>query len=130
AVMAHLGLRPQSVGLLGGSYRFQGRTAAEAQALVDVALLVQRSGAAAILLEAVPPEVSQRVVERTAVPIIGCGAGPACHGHVIVTHDAVNLSDRRPRFAPELGDLATPMKHSFEKYVQEIVAGRYPATEH
>jgi 3-methyl-2-oxobutanoate hydroxymethyltransferase len=129
AVMAHLGLRPQSVGLLGG-YKFQGRTAADAENIVALALLMQRSGAAAILLEAVPPEVSQRVVQETLVPVIGCGAGPACHGHVVVTHDALGLTPRRPKFVPELMDLAGPMKEAFAKYVNSIESGEYPAAGH
>src|ERR1051325_925719 len=78
AVMAHLGLRPQSVGILGG-YKFQGRTAAEATEIVALALQMERRGAAAILLEAVPPEVTNAVIEVTSVPVIGCGAGPGCH---------------------------------------------------
>jgi 3-methyl-2-oxobutanoate hydroxymethyltransferase len=129
AVMAHLGLRPQSVSLLGG-YKYQARTAEEAQSVVALASLMQRSGAAAILLEAVPPEVSQRVIEQTQLPVIGCGAGPACHGHVIVTHDAVGLTSRRPKFVPQLGDLASPMKQAFAEYVQRIKSGKYPAAEH
>src|SRR5215212_3870611 len=70
AVMAHLGLRPQSVGITG--YKFQARTAAEADSLVALAQLMQKSGASALLLEAVPPEVSARVVEQTTLPVIGC----------------------------------------------------------
>src|SRR5215211_6534498 len=74
AIMAHLGLRPQAVGVLGG-YRAQGRTAHDAEQIVDLATRMQESGAAAILLEAVPAEVSAAVVEATAIPVIGCGAG-------------------------------------------------------
>jgi len=129
AVIAHLGLRPQSVGLLGG-YRARGRTAQDARAVVSLAVEMQRAGAAAILLEAVPPEVSAAVVERTGVPVIGCGAGPACHAHVIVMHDAVGLTAHRPKFAPQLGDLAGPMKQLFAAYVHNIDAGTYPAPEH
>jgi 3-methyl-2-oxobutanoate hydroxymethyltransferase len=129
AVMAHLGLRPQSVGIMGG-YRFQARTAIEADNLVALALLMQKSGAAALLLEAVPPEVSARVVEQTTLPIIGCGAGPACHGHVIVTHDGIGLSERRPRFAPMLEDMSGPLKQAFARYVQNVSSGQYPAAEH
>jgi 3-methyl-2-oxobutanoate hydroxymethyltransferase len=129
AVIAHLGLRPQSVGLLGG-YRARGRTAEDARAVVSLAIEMQRAGAAAILLEAVPPEVSAAVVERTGIPVIGCGAGPACHAHVIVTHDAVGLTAHRPKFAPVLGNLAGPMKELFAAYVHKIEAGEYPALEH
>jgi 3-methyl-2-oxobutanoate hydroxymethyltransferase len=129
AVMAHLGLRPQSVRLLGG-YKFQGRTAQDAEAIVRTAVTMERAGAAAILLEAVPPEVSQRVVEATGVPVIGCGAGSACHGSVFVTHDSIGLSPHRPKFVPLLGDLATTMKHAFVRYVEDVEARRYPAAEH
>ena len=129
AVMAHIGLRPQAVGLIGG-YRYQGRSAREAEAIVTLALQMQDAGAATILLEAVPPEVGQRVVERTELPVIGCGAGPHCHGSVIVTHDGIGLSQHRPRFAPELGDVATPMRQAFETYVRRVRSGEYPAAEH
>lgn len=129
AVMAHLGLRPQSVGLLGG-YRAQGRTADEAKAIVDLAVRMQRAGAATILLEAVPPEVGQAVVAATDVPVIGCGAGPHCHGHVIVTHDAVGLTPNPPRFVPRLADLATPAVAGFANYVRQVRDGMYPSREH
>jgi 3-methyl-2-oxobutanoate hydroxymethyltransferase len=129
AVVAHLGLRPQSVGVLG-SYRFQGRTAAEAMAIVELATEMAQAGAAGLLLEAVPPEVSAAVVEAVAVPVIGCGAGPACDGHVFVTHDALNLSDRTPRFVPQLGDLAEPMLGHFSEYVRRVENREYPLPEH
>jgi 3-methyl-2-oxobutanoate hydroxymethyltransferase len=129
AVMAHLGLRPQSVNVLGG-YKYQGRTADEARAIVALALQMEQSGAAALLLEAVPPEVSAKVVQRTAIPVIGCGAGPACHGSVIVIHDGMGLSQRRPRFAPVLGDVGAAMKECFVSYVEKVSSGQYPAAEH
>lgn len=128
-VIAHLGLRPQSVGLTG-SYRARGRSAVEANAIVDLAQEMQRAGAVSILLEAVPPEVSAQVVKRCDVPVIGCGAGPACHAHVIVTHDGVGLTDARPKFAPMLGNLREPMKEMFSRYVKDIGSGSYPAAEH
>jgi 3-methyl-2-oxobutanoate hydroxymethyltransferase len=129
AVVAHLGLRPQSVGVLGG-YKFQGRTAADAARIVDEAVTLERAGAAAILLEAVPPEVSAAVVAATGVPVIGCGAGPACHAHVVVTHDIVGLTYARPRFAPSVGNLAAPAIQCFEEYARLVTTGKYPAAEH
>src|SRR5687768_2089235 len=82
AVWAHLGLRPQSAARTG--YRTQGKTAEAARQIVADARRMADAGAAAILLEAVPPQVSEAVVEAVPVPVIGCGAGPACCGHVVV----------------------------------------------
>lgn len=129
AIMAHIGLKPQAVNVLGG-YKFQGRTAEEADSILALALQMQEAGASALLLEAVPPEVSARVVQRTAIPVIGCGAGPACHGSVIVTHDGIGLSQHRPRFAPQLGDVGKVLKESLASYVEKVSSGAYPAPEH
>ena len=125
AVMVHLGLKPQSVGLLGG-YQARGRSAAEADAIVRLAEKLTGCGAAAILLEAVPPEVSQAVVAAVDVPVIGCGAGPACHGHVVVTYDAIGWTPHRAKFVPLLSDLSGPMVESFQKYMQLVTDGVYP----
>ncbi len=128
AVVAHLGLRPQSIGLLG-SYKAQGRTADDARRIVDLAVSMQHCGAAAILLEAVPPVVSAAVVAAVDLPVIGCGAGPACHAHVVVTHDAVSLTDARARFVPVVGDVKSVMKKSFAEYVRLIDSGQYPSKD-
>jgi 3-methyl-2-oxobutanoate hydroxymethyltransferase len=129
AVMTHIGLRPQSVNLLGG-YKFQGRTADEARTILALALRMERNGAAAILLEAVPPEVSAEIVKQTGIPVIGCGAGPACHGSVFVTHDAIGLSEHPPRFVPRLGEIGEKLKASFASYVDMVSSGKYPTPEH
>jgi 3-methyl-2-oxobutanoate hydroxymethyltransferase len=129
AVMAHLGLRPQWVGLLGG-YRSQGKTADQAKAIVSAAVEMQKAGAATLLLETVPPEVGAAVVAATQIPIIGCGAGPACHGSVIVTHDSLGLTPTRPKFAPLVADMEAPLTAAFAEYVRRIGAGEYPAPEH
>ena len=129
AVMAHIGLRPQSVAVLGG-YKVQGRTADQAAEIVDLARAMEQAGAVSILLEAVPAEVARAVVDAVAVPVIGCGAGPACHGFVFVTHDAVNLTDHAPRFAPKLGDLAGPAVECYRRYVAQVADGSYPAAGH
>ncbi len=129
AIIAHLGLRPQSVNTLGG-YRYQGKTALEAQKIVALSLLMEQSGAAAILLEAVPPEVANAVIEVCSVPVIGCGAGPACHASVIVTHDGLGLTKNKPRFVPDLAEIATPLREAFTRYIADVSGGKYPAPEH
>jgi 3-methyl-2-oxobutanoate hydroxymethyltransferase len=129
AVMAHLGLRPQWVGLLGG-YRSHGRTAEQAKAIVSAAVEMQRAGAAALLIETVPPEVGAAVVATTDIPVIGCGAGPACHGSVIVTHDALNLTPKRPKFVPLISEMDGPITAALAEYVRRVGSGEYPAAEH
>jgi 3-methyl-2-oxobutanoate hydroxymethyltransferase len=131
AVVAHLGLRPQTVGFLGGGYRTQGRTVESAQAIVDLAVRMQHARAAAILLEAVPAEVGQAVVDATDLPVIGCGAGRHVHGHVFVTHDALGLTGGNPpKFVPMLADLATPIRDAYAEYVRQVRGGMYPAAQH
>ncbi len=129
AVIAHLGLRPQSIGVLGG-YRFQGRTVEEALEIVKLAKGMERAGAAGLLLEAVPREVAAAVMESVGVPVIGCGAGHPCDGSVVVTHDAIGLTARPPKFAPAIADLAKPLEQAFADYVRLIASGRYPEPEH
>ena len=129
AVMAHLGLRPQWVGLLGG-YRSQGKTAESANDIVTAAVQMQKAGAAALLLETVPAQVAAAVVAATEIPVVGCGAGPACHASVIVTHDALGLTTSRPKFAPLLSQLDGPITAALAEYVRRVGAGEYPGPEH
>ncbi|HEX4123887.1 MAG TPA: 3-methyl-2-oxobutanoate hydroxymethyltransferase [Tepidisphaeraceae bacterium] len=129
AVMVHLGLRPQTIGMLGG-YRYQARTANGADELIMSAREAEDHGAAALLLEAVPPEASAAVVKETSLPVIGCGAGPACHGHVVVTQDALGLTDRPPRFVPHLANLADPAITAFTEYARQVREQEYPARQH
>lgn len=129
AIMAHLGLRPQAVAVLGG-YKAQGRTKDDAETIIKQAKAFESAGAVAILLEAVPPEVSQAVVDSVTVPVVGCGAGPACDAHVVVTHDLLGLSSRPPRFAPKLADIGEGMKSAFREYVRLVETGDYPRPEH
>lgn len=127
AVWAHLGLRPQSAQRLG--YRTQGRSAAAARKIVRTALSMQESGAVAVLLEAVPPEVGEAVVDATKLPVIGCGAGPACTAHVVVLQDLLGLTPHQPKFVP-VADRSSSLEEAIAGYLREIEAGRYPAADH
>ena len=130
AAVAHLGLRPQAVHLMGG-YRTQGRTATSAGAVVEAAVAMQAAGAAAVLLEAVPAEVSAAVVAAVDVPVIGCGAGPACHAHVVVTPDAIGLNPGRvARFVPQLADVRPALVAAYAEFARQVAAGQYPAAQH
>src|SRR5262249_3568045 len=82
-VCAHLGRRPQLAPLKGG-YSGAGRSAEDAQQIVRDAIALERAGCVLLLVEAVPDEVTERILASTRVPLIGIGAGTACHGQVLV----------------------------------------------
>jgi len=129
-VIAHLGLRPQSVVSPDG-YRAQARDAHAIECLVRDGRNMVDAGAAMLLLEAVPNEASQAVVEAVDVPVIGCGAGPACDGHVVVTHDLLGIGrGRTPRFVPILARISDETEAAMRDYVAAIDEQRYPADEH
>ncbi|MDZ4828660.1 MAG: 3-methyl-2-oxobutanoate hydroxymethyltransferase [Phycisphaerae bacterium] len=100
-VVAHIGSRPQHARLHGGYYA-AGKTAETARLLLDDATAMEDAGAVMLLIEAAPQEVTEMIVERSRLPVIGCGAGPACHGQVVVTQDLLGLTDWQPGFARPL----------------------------
>lgn len=129
-VMVHLGLRPQAVHQIGG-YRAQGKDALSAQKLIEDARILEDAGACALLLEAVPPEPARLIAKGTDIPVIGCGAGPFCDGHVVVLHDMLGLTEApRPRFVKPYADLRAEIQRGVEAYVAEIRSRSYPAEAH
>jgi len=75
-VMAHLGLKPQSIQGIGG-YKVQGKQAADALRIIEDAKMMEDAGAVALLLEAVPQELAAAIAQSTALPVIGCVSGPS-----------------------------------------------------
>lgn len=129
-VMGHVGLTPQSATMLGG-FKAQGRTAAKARRLLADARALEAAGCFAVVLEAVPAEVASRVSDTLHVPTIGIGAGPDCDGQVLVWHDLLGLSDRRPpRFVKRYADVGSEIRRALEAYAEDVRSGDFPAAEH
>ena len=129
-VMGHVGLTPQSATMLGG-YKAQGRTAAKAQRLHADARALEAAGCFAVVLEAVPAPVADRISEALMVPTIGIGAGPGCDGQVLVWHDLLGLSDRRPaRFVKRYAEVGDEIRRALEAYAGDVRTGAFPAEEH
>ncbi len=118
-VVAHIGSRPQQAKLTGG-YHSTGRTAHEARCLVNDAIALAEAGAVMLLLEATPVEVAQRIVESVACPVIGCGAGPDCHGQVVVLQDILGLSSWQPSFAQPLAQLGPQITAAAERWAASV----------
>lgn len=118
-VCGHVGSKPQRAALEGG-YGGAGRTSAEAADIVRDAVELERAGAVMLLIEAVPAEVTARVLEATTVPLIGIGAGPACHGQVLVLQDLLGMTDTPPRFAEPMASLGPQIKAVGERWVKTV----------
>ena len=78
------------------------------------------AGATMILVEAVPNEVSQRIVEKVGVPVIGCGGGPACHGQIVVLHDLLGLTNWQPPFAPPVARIGKEVMAAAGQWIEKV----------
>jgi 3-methyl-2-oxobutanoate hydroxymethyltransferase len=129
-VMGHLGLTPQSVHVLGGTRRVQGRGSAGDRLLED-ALSLQESGAFAVVLEAIPADLGTRVSEALSVPTVGIGAGAGCDAQILVWQDLAGLTTGHiPRFVKRYADLDDVLTRAVASYVNDVADGAYPAPEH
>jgi 3-methyl-2-oxobutanoate hydroxymethyltransferase len=129
-VMGHVGLTPQTATALGG-YRSQGRTADRAMQVVDDALALQEAGCFAIVFEAVPSELTEAVMPRIQIPVIGIGAGPAADGQVLVFHDLLGIYDgHAARFVKRYGELREAMVKGLESFAADVRGRHYPEPDH
>jgi 3-methyl-2-oxobutanoate hydroxymethyltransferase len=125
-VMAHVGLRPQSVHQLGG-YKVQ----RDEEQLMTDAKAAEAAGAFSIVLECVPAEVARKITGAVRVPTIGIGAGPECDGQVLVINDLLGItSGYVPRFVKAYADLKTAITGAVTRYRDEVRDGEFPGKEH
>jgi len=129
-VMAHIGLTPQTISMLGG-FKVQGKDAQAAQKIIDDALSLEEAGAFSVVMEAVPAPIAKMVTERLTIPTIGIGAGVYCDGQVLVVHDMLGLFDRfTPKFAKRYVNLSEQILKAFGAYMEEVVNGTFPTDQH
>lgn len=125
-VQAHIGLTPQSVHQMGG-YRVQ----RDAARLLADAREVQDAGAFSVVLEGIPADIARTITESLAIPTIGIGAGPDCDGQILVLHDLLGLTDRKPpKFVKRYRNLADEIQTGLGAFRDDVREGRFPAAEH
>ena len=129
-VMGHVGLTPQTATALGG-YRSQGRTAERALEVTSDALALQEVGCFAIVFEAIPSPLTEAIMPRMDVPVIGIGAGPAADGQVLVFHDLLGIYDgHAARFVKRYAEVRKEMVEGVRRFAEEVRARSYPEEEH
>ena len=129
-VMGHVGLTPQTATALGG-YRSQGRTAERALEVVEDALALEEAGCFSIVFEAIPADVTDLVMPRLTVPVIGIGAGPATDGQVLVFHDLLGIYDgHAARFVKRYANVREQMVAGVHAFAEDVRGRRYPEPDH
>lgn len=118
-VVGHTGLTPQTA----SSLRQVGRDSADAERIHDEALGIAEAGAYMVVIEHVPDALAGEITRALSIPTIGIGAGPACDGQVLVTHDAVGLTDRRPPFSPLYAHVGEAIAEAAAAYRRDVVEG-------
>ncbi len=125
-VMAHVGLRPQSVHTMGG-YKVQ----RDQELLLADALAAQQAGAFAVVLECIPRQIAAEITRQLAIPTIGIGAGADCDGQVLVAHDLLGLTTGHvPSFVRQFAQLGETVNQAVTQWCEEVRAGTCPADEH
>ena len=126
-VVAHVGLKPQSVHMLGGMNKVQ----RDRQRLLEDARAAAEAGAFAIVLELIPMDIAAEITAALPIPTIGIGAGPHCDGQVLVTPDMLGLTvGFAPRFLKRYGNLHDTVREAVAAYVTDVRSGAFPTEQH
>ena len=130
AVMAHIGIRPQSISRFG-RFKAEATTAEMAAELISLAEQMINAGASSLLIEGTAAEVAQIITQHSKVPVISCGSGPGCDGQVLIAPDILGLTQGPgPKFAKHYSDLGQKIVESFKAYSKEVRSGQYPDKAH
>ena len=126
-VMAHVGLTPQSINTIG-SFRAQGRDAADWASIEADAVAVTEAGAFSMVVEAVAEPLARRITETVAIPTIGIGASPACDGQVLVLEDMLGLSPQVPKFVKRYADLGPSIDAAVRAFAADVRTREFPGS--
>ena len=125
-VMAHVGMRPQSVRKFGRHSAVQ----RDAQQLLNDAKAAEQAGAFSVVLELIPRQIAAEITQQLTIPTIGIGAGPDCDGQVLVTPDMLGLSGFRPKFVQQFAQLRETVQQAVRDYTREVRSGAFPDDSH
>ncbi|WP_273852289.1 3-methyl-2-oxobutanoate hydroxymethyltransferase [Guptibacillus spartinae] len=129
-VMGHLGLTPQSVGVLGG-YKVQAKESESAALLVKEAKAIEEAGAFSLVLECVPQQLTEMVTRELSIPVIGIGAGVQADGQVLVYHDVIGYGTGHvPKFVKQYSHVSEMISTAVSEYVSEVKGRQFPEQKH
>lgn len=121
-ICAHIGCKPQTSSITGGPMA-AGRTADQLTQVVRDAKALEEAGSVLLLIEAVPEQVTQAVMNAVSIPVIGIGAGTGCDGQILVVNDLLGLTDQPPRFAQAVETFGPRLKAAGQEWVKRVRSG-------
>jgi 3-methyl-2-oxobutanoate hydroxymethyltransferase len=127
-VMAHIGLTPQSINVLGG-FRAQGRLKEQWSAIEEDASVAADAGAFAMVVEAVAEPLAMKITKSVLVPTIGIGASAGCDGQILVMEDMLGLSPIVPKFVKEFGEVGKAIAKAIQTYAEDVRERRFPSPD-
>src|SRR5215510_7519711 len=127
-VMAHIGLTPQMIQVLGG-FKTQGRKPEEWPAIEADAVAIAEAGAFSVVLEAMAEPLAAKITQLIPIPTIGIGASPACDGQILVMEDMLGINPNPPRFVREYAHLGRDIEAAVKAYASDVKARRFPSQE-
>ena len=127
-VMSHVGLRPQSMNVLGG-FKARGRTKQVADEIVANAIAADKAGSFAVVVEGTSVEIADKVTRAVDIPTIGIGASANCDGQILVTPDMMGQFDRVPKFVKKFGDMKGLIETSAADYAASVKDRSFPGDE-
>ncbi|GAA3732225.1 3-methyl-2-oxobutanoate hydroxymethyltransferase [Sphingorhabdus rigui] len=127
-VMAHVGLTPQAVNILGG-YGVRGKSPEEAKSIVEDAIAMSDAGAFAMVIEGVLEPIAIEITQKVACPTIGIGASAQCDGQVLVAEDMLGLFDRVPKFVKKFGNMGVSVEDAVREYAAGVRDRSFPGPE-
>ena len=125
--MGHLGLTPQSIYKFG-TYTVRAKEEEESKTLFENALLLEKLGCFAIVVEKIPADLAKKVAEKLSIPVIGIGAGASVDGQVLVSYDMLGMTHEfKPRFLRRYEDFHKRMQTAFKRYLTDVKKGDFPS---
>ncbi len=128
-VMAHIGLTPQSVNVMGG-FKTQGRRRSEWQAIEDDAAAVAEAGAFSVVLEGMAELLAARITKQISIPTIGIGASASCDGQILVLEDMLGLNPQVPKFVKKFAAIGDAIEDAVRSYADEVRSRAFPGADH
>lgn len=127
-VMGHLGLTPQKIKQLDG-YKPRGKSVKEAKQIFEDAKKLEELGVFSLVLESIPTELAEKITQEVEIPTIGIGAGAKCNGQILVLHDLLGISDKKPKFVKSYADLSSTIEKAVKEFETEVKEEEFPTSE-